>query len=141
MLLIKNGRVYRPGDEDRCDARCACSMASASRKSGQILTAPDAEIFDATGLIVAPGFIDLHCHLREPGQEMSETIETGTRVGRARRIHGRLLHAQYAAGERQRFGDARNRRARRSRRAPCASGRLARLRSAAKAKPLRKSRR
>ncbi|MGH9725843.1 MAG: dihydroorotase, partial [Candidatus Acidiferrales bacterium] len=30
-------------------------------------------------LVVAPGFIDLHCHLREPGQEMSETIETGTR--------------------------------------------------------------
>ena len=39
-----------------------------------------AEIFDANGLIVAPGFIDLHCHLREPGQEMSETIETGTRA-------------------------------------------------------------
>src|SRR6202041_2906262 len=37
------------------------------------------EIFDASGLIVAPGFIDIHVHLREPGQEMSETIETGTR--------------------------------------------------------------
>ncbi len=46
---------------------------------GTNLSAPDAEIFDAQGLIVAPGFIDLHCHLREPGQEMSETIETGTR--------------------------------------------------------------
>ena len=57
-----------------------CSMASESRALGANLAAPDAEIFDATGLIVAPGFIDLHCHLREPGQELSETIETGTRA-------------------------------------------------------------
>jgi dihydroorotase len=41
--------------------------------------AKEAEIFDAAGLIVAPGFIDIHAHLREPGQENSETIETGTR--------------------------------------------------------------
>lgn len=37
----------------------------------------DAEVFDAAGLIVAPGFIDLHAHLREPGQEYKETIATG----------------------------------------------------------------
>jgi dihydroorotase len=47
---------------------------------GKIAAPADVEVFDATGLIVAPGFIDLHAHLREPGQESSETIATGTKA-------------------------------------------------------------
>src|SRR5205823_12280818 len=38
----------------------------------------DAEVVDATGLIALPGFVDLHTHLREPGREDAETIETGS---------------------------------------------------------------
>jgi dihydroorotase len=78
MLLIKNGRVLDPatgGDSTQdvlLDGERIAKIAAG-------ISAPDAEVFDANGAIVAPGFIDLHCHLREPGQEMSETIETGTR--------------------------------------------------------------
>ena len=38
----------------------------------------DIEQIDASGKIVAPGLVDMHCHLREPGQEYKEDIETGT---------------------------------------------------------------
>src|SRR5713226_5074576 len=48
--------------------------------AGKISSSNDFEVFDAGGLIVAPGFIDLHAHLREPGQESSETIETGAKA-------------------------------------------------------------
>src|SRR6202142_281384 len=79
MLLIKNGRVLDPAT--RTDAVLDV-LLDGERISclGANLSADGAEVFDAAGLIVAPGFIDLHCHLREPGQELSETIETGTRA-------------------------------------------------------------
>ena len=55
------------------------------------------EKFDARGLIVAPGFIDLHVHLREPGQSYKETIAS-RHCRRCRwRIHFRLHHAQHRA--------------------------------------------
>jgi dihydroorotase len=78
MLLIKNGRVLDPatGSDSAQDVLLDGDRIA---KIAAGISAPDAEVFDAQGVIVAPGFIDLHCHLREPGQEMSETIETGTR--------------------------------------------------------------
>ncbi len=78
MLLIKNGRVIDPAANIDA-AQDVLIDKGAIAKVGANLSAEGAEVFDATGLIVAPGFIDLHCHLREPGQELSETIETGTK--------------------------------------------------------------
>ncbi len=78
MLLIKNGRVMDPANNTDTVLDVLIEDSHISRV-GTGLSAGNAEILDAAGLIVAPGFIDLHCHLREPGQELSETIETGTR--------------------------------------------------------------
>ncbi len=81
MLLIKNGRVLDPArkTDAALDVLLAGERIAEVAPAGKI-SANNAEVFDAAGLIVAPGFIDLHAHLREPGQESSETIETGTRA-------------------------------------------------------------
>jgi dihydroorotase len=79
MLLIRNGRVLDPSSKTDAILDVLLDGDRISR-IGRDLSEPEAEILDAKGLLVAPGFIDLHCHLREPGQELSETIETGTRA-------------------------------------------------------------
>jgi dihydroorotase len=83
-LLIKSGnlldpaaRIDAPMDVLLKDGRVAQVAAS-----GQIKSDAD-ETFDARGLVVAPGFIDLHVHLREPGQTHKETIATGTAAAAA----------------------------------------------------------
>ena len=82
MLLIKGGRVIDPSSETDAprDLLVDGDKMVEVAPPGEISHNASMETFDATGLIVAPGFIDLHAHLREPGQESSETIETGTRA-------------------------------------------------------------
>jgi dihydroorotase len=81
MLLIKNGRVLDPASKTDAarDVLIDGETISELAAPGKLSRANGGEVFDATGLIVAPGFIDMHVHLREPGQENSETIETGTK--------------------------------------------------------------
>jgi dihydroorotase len=81
-LLIKNGRVIDPAARQD-------GVADVWIEDGVIqgvgvgLPTEGSDVIDATGLIVAPGFIDMHVHLREPGFEHAETIESGSRAAAA----------------------------------------------------------
>src|SRR5512147_1877680 len=81
-LLIKNGRVIDPasGFDRICDVLIEDTNIAAVGENLKVL---GTEKFDATGMVVAPGFIDMHVHLREPGFEHAETIETGARAAAA----------------------------------------------------------
>ena len=98
-VLITGGRVIDPwqGPDSIADVLLLDGRVAWTRFAGDgAYGVPHGtQIIDATGMIVAPGFIDLHCHLREPGQEYKETIETGTRGRGAGRIHNRLRDAQH----------------------------------------------
>ena len=82
-ILIHGGRLVDPAQdldgpfdvliEDGLVAEVAPGLAA----SGEV---GDAELLDAGGLVVTPGLLDIHVHLREPGQEYKESIESGTRA-------------------------------------------------------------
>ena len=82
-LLLKGGRLLdpsqgldEPGDLVVQDGKIAGAGRSVSGPDG-------AEIIDCAGLIISPGFIDVHCHLREPGREDVETVATGAQAAAA----------------------------------------------------------
>jgi dihydroorotase len=77
--IIRNGRVIDPANQrDEVADLFIIDGKVAAKADGS-----DAEVIDAGGLIVAPGLIDLHVHLREPGFGWKETIETGARAAAA----------------------------------------------------------
>ncbi|HKY43844.1 MAG TPA: amidohydrolase family protein, partial [Pyrinomonadaceae bacterium] len=78
-LLIANGYVIDPAPQVNTGGRGV--LIEDGRVVGLVERGEpvpeQTHVLDATGLIVAPGFIDLHTHLREPGQEYKETVATG----------------------------------------------------------------
>jgi len=77
--LIKGGRVIDPSENVDGVFDILVSDGKIS-EIGSSVQVKDAKVIDASGMIVAPGLIDMHVHLREPGREDEETVLTGTRA-------------------------------------------------------------
>jgi dihydroorotase len=77
-LLITNARVVDPSQELDATLDLLIEDGQIARIDKRIKA--NVETIDAKGLVAVPGLIDLHTHLREPGQEHKETIATGTRA-------------------------------------------------------------
>lgn len=81
-LLIKGGTVVNPAKKQHEVADVLVKDGKIAA-IGQNLSADGADVYDATGLVVAPGLIDMHTHLREPGQEAKEDFYSGTQAAAA----------------------------------------------------------
>src|SRR5215813_12436006 len=83
-VLIRGGRVIDPARQTNAllDIVVADGRIAAVGKTAEI-NASNCEVIDARVMIVAPGFVDIHVHLREPGQSHKETIATGTMAAAA----------------------------------------------------------
>jgi len=84
-LLIKDGSVIDPSQNLGEVADLLVVDGKIAEIASDLMTTvspqiPGIQVIDAAGCIVAPGFVDLHCHLRQPGDEDKETIATGTRA-------------------------------------------------------------
>ena len=93
-ILIKGARIL---DEESTDVLVSEGRV---REIGSGLSEADAEVIDAYGLVLLPGLVDLHTHLREPGREDAETVESGHGCRSHRRLHGRSRHGEHRSGSR-----------------------------------------
>ena len=102
IYLLKNGRVVDPanGFDAVCDVRIGLNGLIA--EVGPNLDAADGvTVVDCTGLVVAPGLIDMHVHLRVPGQEYKEDVAIGNGGCRERRFYRDCLSAEHGPADRQ----------------------------------------
>ncbi len=76
-FLISGARIVDRDGERSGDVRVADGLIAAV---GDLVAGDDEQVIDAAGCVLSPGFVDLHVHLREPGREEAETIETGSRA-------------------------------------------------------------
>ncbi|MDH3255039.1 MAG: dihydroorotase [Acidobacteriota bacterium] len=118
-LLIRNGRVVDPSQalDETLDVLIQDGVVK--RLAAAIKPPGKAEVVDATDLVVAPGLIDMHVHLREPGFEYKETVESGTRAAAAggftavacmpntRPVNDNRSVTEHIVGEAERHGYAR----------------------------------
>ena len=83
-MLIKNGHLLDPSQDldGNYDLLIKDGRVAEMAPKGKLQATAD-EVIDAAGLIISPGFIDIHVHLREPGQSHKETIATGTMAAAA----------------------------------------------------------
>lgn len=79
-LLIKNGRLIDPATGTDNTYDILIDNKKIKEISSLIKKIPSIKTIDAGGLVISPGFIDMHVHLREPGFENKETIETGSKA-------------------------------------------------------------
>ena len=95
-LLIRGGRLIDPADgvDEKCDILIEEGKVAHRKKN--ILPRGGDEIIDAAGLVVAPGFIDMHVHFREPGQEYKEGHRERHPRRRRGRVHRRGVHGEHS---------------------------------------------
>jgi len=82
-LLLSGGTLVDPSQGLKEIGDLLLRDGAVAGIGGKIDGADGAEVIDCSGLMVSPGFIDVHCHLREPGREDVETIATGARAAAA----------------------------------------------------------
>lgn len=79
-VVIRGGRLVDPSQQLDAVGDLLLVDGKVAAVGGNIAGPDGALVLDARGKVVCPGFIDVHCHLREPGREDVETIETGARA-------------------------------------------------------------